>query len=136
MWVTQGILILIGLSSGGVIAAGFVSFITSLGIVGALADRTRTAKEVMRYEDAISLGGILGSLLYLYHIEIPFAYIFMPVIGLGAGIFVGCWAMSLAEVINIFPILVRRLKLVRYIKIIVIGIALGKGVGMIILFLS
>ncbi len=135
MWGKQVILIIIGLSSGAVIASGFFSFIIGLGIISKFADRTRTAELVERYEDVITLGGITGSLLYIYQFDIPFAYYFMPLIGIASGIFVGCWAMSIAEIINIFPVFMRRVKLVKYVKHIVTAIALGKGIGMWIMFL-
>lgn len=135
MWVNRVILIVIGLSSGAVIASGFFSFIVGLGIISKFADRTETADWVERYEDVITLGGITGSLLYIYQFSIPIAYFFMPVIGIASGIFVGCWAMSIAEVINIFPVFMRRVKLVKYTKHIVAAIALGKGIGMWIMFL-
>lgn len=135
MWVKQGILIIIGLSSGAVIASGFFSFIIGLGIISKFADRTGTANLVKRYEDVITLGGVTGSLLYIYEFSIPFAYYFMPLIGIASGVFVGCWAMSIAEIINIFPVFMRRVKLVKYVKHIVAAIALGKGIGMWIIFL-
>lgn len=130
------LLIIVGISSGAVIASGLFSFIISLGIVSKFADRTRTGDKVLIYENAVALGGITGSFLFIFRVGMPFAYVFMPLIGLSAGIFVGCWAMSIAEVINIFPVLIRRIKLVEYVKYIVICIALGKGVGMLIMFLN
>lgn len=136
MWVNQVLLIIIGLSSGAVIASGFFSFIIGLGIVSKFADYTGTADWVQRYEDVIILGGLTGSLLYIYRWPVPYAYLFMPIIGGAAGIFVGCWAMSIAEVINIFPVFMRRIRLVRYMKYIVASIALGKGVGMWYMFLK
>ncbi len=135
MWVKELILILVGVSSGIVIASGFFSFIIGLGIVSKFADQTKTADWVHRYEDVIVLGGATGSMLYIYRIAIPFAYILMPLIGVSAGIFVGCWAMSIAEVINIFPVFIRRVKLASYVKIIVATIALAKGCGMWLMFL-
>lgn len=130
------LLIIVGISSGAVIASGLFSFIISLGIVSKFADRTRTGDKVLIYENAVALGGITGSFLFIFKVGMPFAYVFMPLIGLSAGIFVGCWAMSIAEVINIFPVLIRRIKLVEYVKYIVICIALGKGAGMLIMFLN
>lgn len=135
MWGTRIVLIIVGLSCGAVIASGLFSFIIGLGIVSKFADRTKTGAWVHRYEDAIALGGIAGSLLYIYQIPIAFAYLWMPIIGVAAGVFVGCWAMSIAEVINIFPVFIRRIKLIKYIQCIVVAIALGKGVGMFLMFL-
>ena len=134
MWIRQCILIIVGISSGAVVASGLFSFIISLGIVAKFADRTRTGDWILGYETAIALGGIIGSVLYLYRIPLPYLQLLRPIIGLGTGIFVGCWAMSIAEVINIFPVFIRRVKLVRYIKGIVLAVALGKGVGMWLLY--
>lgn len=136
MWVTQILLIIIGISSGAAIACGVFSFIVGLGIVSKFADCTRTGNRVKLYESMIAFGTIVGNLIYIYKISLSYIYILMPIIGLSAGIFVGCWAMSIAEVIHIFPVLIRRVKLLKYIPYIVVGIALGKGVGMWIMFLN
>ena len=58
---------------------------------------------------------------------IPCAGFILPFFGVLSGIFVGCWAMALAEILNVFPIFIRRVKLVRYIKWFIIGIALEKA---------
>lgn len=135
MWVTQGLLIIVGVSSGAVIASGLFSFVTSLGLVSKFAGRTRTGDYIHKYETAISLGGIMGSILFIFQFPIPFAYVLMPVLGLSAGVFVGGWAVSIAEVTNIFPVLIRRVKLLKHIPYLVVSIALGKGVGMLLMFL-
>ncbi len=136
MWVTKILLGIIGLSSGLVIAGGLFSFIVGLGLISKFADRTRTGKYVMLYEDGIACGGALGSILYLYQIELPFLYCLLPIFGLCSGIFVGCWAMSIAEIINIFPIFVRRIKLLKGIPYVIVGIALGKGFGTFLYFIQ
>ena len=127
MWAEQIVLGLIGLSSGVAVAGGLFAFIVELGVVADLADRTHTAENLLLYEDSIALGGILGNALFCFQIRIPF-------FGVLSGIFVGCWAMALAEILNVFPIFIRRVKLVRYIKWFIIGIALGKGFGACIAF--
>ncbi len=135
MWIKQLILILVGSSAGFVVASGLFSFIIGLGIISKFADRTRTGDHVMLYEDTIALGGIAGSILFIYKPPLMLLQIFMPLVGVCAGIFVGCWAVSIAEVINIFPILMRRIKLVLYIKYIILFFAIGKGVGMFLMFM-
>ncbi len=134
MWWSQVLLAIIGLSSGIVVAGGLFSLIIGLGIVSNLADRTKTGDSVMRYENAIALGGIVGSSLFLFHPQISFLSWLLPIFGLASGFFVGCWAMSLAEVINIFPITIRRVKLVRGVKYITACLAIGKCIGALILF--
>ena len=134
MLVKQGILAIIGLSAGLIVAAGLFSFIVSLGVVSDLADRTRTGKYILLYEDTIAVGGILGNLFFIYRADIPLPEIFLGMFGILAGIFVGCWAMALAEVLNVFPIFIRRIKLVQFIPYLILGIAIGKGIGAILFF--
>jgi stage V sporulation protein AB len=138
MWGTQIVLAIIGLSAGTLVSGGLFGFIVSLGVVSDFADRTHTADKIILYENAIILGGILGNILYIYQIPIAFpgSVVFTGVFGLLAGIFTGCWAMALAEILNVFPIFVRRSKLVKAIPYLIFGIALGKGVGSIIYFFN
>lgn len=134
MWVKQILLALIGLSSGALVAGGLFGFIVSLGVISDFADRTHTGNKILLYENAIMLGGVLGNLFYIYQIPIAFpgSVVLLGMFGLFSGIFTGCWAMALAEILNVFPIFVRRAKLVKCIPYIILGIAIGKSVGSII----
>lgn len=133
-WAEQLLLAVIGLSGGAAVAAGLFSFIVELGVVADFADRTHTGEQIMFYEDCVALGGIMGNLIYVFRIGLPLGTPFLAVTGLFAGIFVGCWAMALAEILNVFPVFMRRLKIVRYISAFVISMALGKGLGMLVFF--
>lgn len=136
MWVNQIILAVIGLSSGLVVAGGLFSFIIELGVVADFADRTHTADRILLYEDCVAMGGIIGNLISVFQIHIPYGGWLLPIFGILAGIFVGCWSMALAEILNVFPIFVRRLKIVRYISVFIISMALGKGIGAFIFFFN
>lgn len=134
MWGSQIALAVFGLSSGVLVAGGLFGFIVSLGVVSDFADRTHTGNKVLLYEDAVALGGILGNLFYLYRIAIPGSSFLLGVFGIFAGIFVGGWAMALAETLNVFPIFMRRVKLIKCIPYLILSIAVGKGIGSIIYF--
>ena len=134
MWVKEIVLGVIGLSSGLFIAGGLFAFIASLGVVSDIADRTHTGSKILLYEDAATLGGIVGNLFFIYQLNIPGGVLFQMLYGTFAGIFVGCWALSLADTLNVFPIFIRRVKLVRCIPYIILGIAIGKGIGSLIYF--
>ena len=134
MWVREVLLAVIGLSAGLIVAGGLFAFIASLGVVSDIADRTHTGSKILLYEDATTVGGILGNLIFVYKIPIPGGMLLQIVFGLFTGIFVGCWALSLAETLNVFPIFIRRVKLVRCIPYITLGIAIGKGIGSLIYF--
>lgn len=125
----QVLLAVIGLSSGIVVSGGLFSFIASLGVISDLADRTHTGKYVRVYEDAVMLGGVLGNVVFLYQTNIWGGEIGVAILGLLGGIFVGCQIMALAEVLNVFPIFVRRIKIVKYVPYLVLSVALGKMMG-------
>lgn len=130
----QILLAIIGLSAGAGVAGGLFSFVIGLGVVSDFADRTHTGECILLYEDGVALGGILGNIFSVYHPSLPQLGWCIPLVGILIGIFVGCWAMALAEILNTFPIFIRRVKLLRCIPYIILGIALGKGFGALLFF--
>lgn len=134
MWTAQVLLAVIGASAGLAVAAGLFSFIVELGVVADFADRTHTGDQLLFYEDCVALGGIAGNILYVFHIGVPLGAPLLAVFGLFAGIFAGCWAMALAEILNVFPVFMRRARIVRYLTAFVISMAIGKGFGACLFF--
>lgn len=120
---------MIGLSAGVVVAGGVFAFITMLGLVTRLASRTNTAKHILLYEDSVTLGGTLGNILLIFSIRIPIGEIGLIVFGIFSGVFVGCLAIALAEIINTMPIFSKRIGLKRGMPFIVLCLAIGKAVG-------
>jgi len=129
MWVKQIAMALIGLSAGSIVAGGLFGFIVSLGVVSDFADRTGTANRIRLYEDAVALGGIAGNLVLLYEIPLTAIAPLLGMFGIFSGVFVGCWALALAEVLNVFPIFLRRINVTKGIGFIILGIAIGKVLG-------
>ncbi len=134
MWVKQILLAIVGLSGGVVVSAGLFALIVEIGVISDFADRTHTADHILLYEDCTALGGILGNLIFLFKWPIPFQTVALPLFGLLSGVFVGCWAMGLAEILNVFPVFIRRIKIVRYTTAFVISIAVGRGAGALLYF--
>ena len=134
MLVKQIIMALIGLSAGSIVAGGLFGFVVSLGIVSDFADRTGTADRIGLYEDAVAVGGILGNLVLLYDIPLTAISPLMGVFGIFSGVFVGCWALALAEVLNVFPIFLRRINVTKGIGFVILGIAIGKVLGALVYF--
>ncbi len=133
MW-EEILLAIIGLSSGITVGGGLFALIIGLGIISDFADRTHTGEHILLYEDSVALGGIIGNLCSIYHL-IPAGIIWiLPVFGIFVGTFVGCWAMALAETLNIFPILIRRTKITNCIPYIILGMALGRCLGALLFF--
>lgn len=129
MLIKMAFMFFLGLTAGVLIAAGMVAFITVIGVLTRLAIRTNTAKRIMLYEDIVVVGSTIGNVINLFDIRLPFGMIGLIIFGFFAGSFVGCLAVALEEVIQIFPIMTHRLKLKMGIPIIVLCLALGKGVG-------
>ena len=136
MWETAG-LAFVGFAGGLVIAGGAVAFIISLGIIPRYAGITRTADKVRLYEDCSMLGAVLGNLLYLYGNfggGLPLGRPGLVVFGIFSGIFLGSWIIALGEVVNVFSVLIRRLRLTRGLGLIILAIAAGKTLGSLIFF--
>lgn len=136
MWAKQFLLALIGLSAGITVAGGLFSFVIGLGVVSDFADRTHTGKHILLYETSVALGGMLGNIFFIYQIPVGMGRILVPLFGLFGGIFVGCWSMALAEILNVFPIFIRRVKLLKAIPYIILSMAVGKGIGACLFFVN
>ena len=134
MWAQQILLAAIGISAGVAVSGGLFSLIVELGVIADFADRTHTGDKVLFYEDCTAAGGILGNIIYVFRIGIPAGDWGLGIFGIFAGIFVGCWAMALAEILNVFPVFMRRVRIVRYMSAFVISLAVGKGLGACLFF--
>ena len=133
------------LSSGGV----FTVFVT-VGLVPRFADKTHTATKIILYENCIVAGAVAGCILSVYGdffteklgkaalSAIPdwgmWGNLILAVFGIFAGMFVGCFAIAIAEMLNTIPIFTRRISLGKGVGIVMLALALGKTVGSLIYF--
>ncbi len=62
--------------------------------------------------------------------------VLLILIGIFAGIFVGCLSIALAEVLDGIPIFARRVKLKMGVSIAVLAVALGKIAGSLVYFVN
>lgn len=125
----------IGFSGGIVVAGAVFAFITIIGIVPRLVQKTKTKDYIILYENCIVLGGILGTIPLIDQLYIPFGQVGNAVFGTFAGIFIGCLAVSLAEVIDVIPILSRRARLKTGLQFFLLFLAIGKMIGSLLYFL-
>ena len=133
-WAQQILLAAVGLSAGVAAAGGLFAFIVELGVVADFADRTHTGDRLLFYETSVALGGILGNIVTVFHTGIPAGLPGLAVFGIFTGIFVGCWAMALAEILNVFPVFMRRARITRYLSFFIVCLAAGKGLGACLFF--
>lgn len=129
MWIRQALIILIGLSSGFVIAGGLYSFVTMVGVLTRLSTRTKTANRIMLYEDMVTLGATVGNCFSMMPVLLPLGSAMLIAYGLFAGIFTGCLAIALSEVLNVIPTFTRRIRMKKGLSFILIAMGLAKLAG-------
>jgi len=120
---------IIGLGGGILVAGGLFAFLSTVGVVTRLAAGTKTAKDVMLYEDMALLGGAVGNIVYVYGIGLPTGMVGFVLYGLSSGIFTGCLAAALAEVVNMLPVLSERLDMKKGMAMVMVAFAIGKLAG-------
>lgn len=129
--VTIKILFVIVLSfSGGLaVGSGFVAFLTVLGIIPRLAQLSRTNKMVVFYQWSVVFGAVFGALVSLDDLYFSLTpYLLIP-IGAFCGIFVGMLAAALTEILNVFPILAKRIGVEDNIVLLMMAFVIGKIIG-------
>ncbi len=123
------LVMLIGLGGGLAVGSGFVAFITVFGILPRLAQLTKTHAFILVYEWAIVAGALAGAWFSLDDIFFTFSeYVLIP-LGFAAGMFIGMIAAALTEVLNVLPILAKRIGVGEEILRILTAIVLGKIFG-------
>lgn len=138
------VLFVSGLSTGFLIAASMFALITTIGIVTRLADKTHTASHIIKYETAITFGGILGNLTFIFRENeyvvnaashfLMFDKVNLVIYGVFTGIFVGCLATALGEAIKATAVFSRRIRLHANLGFVILSIALGKIAGSYLFF--
>jgi len=127
--------IVIGAASGAVISGAVFAFIVKIGLVTRLAQKTSTGRQIILYEEAIIAGGIFGTIVGLVNFNVNISRPVMGLLGLMAGVFYGCLAVSLAETLNVIPIMARRANLKRGLAMLLVCLAIGKAAGSLVYFL-
>jgi stage V sporulation protein AB len=121
--------IFIGLASGLMVGAGFVAFLTVLGIIPRLTQLSKTMKMIQLYEWGVVLGAISGTFVSLRDPSFNLPAYLLIFLGLAGGVFVGMLAAALTEVLNVFPILAKRIGIDGEIVILLMALVLGKIFG-------
>lgn len=126
--------VIMGVSSGFLVSGGMYALITTLGIINRLAQNTHTASKIKIYEECVIWGATIGSVIWIYSVNIPFGVSFYIFFGLVSGIYAGCLAVALAEVIKTIPVFMFRTGIREGLGFIILAMAIGKGLGGIVYF--
>lgn len=134
---------MLGLSFGLLASAGVFTVLVAVGLIPRFAGRTHTAGKVLIYEEMVVFGTIFGGLISIFSSFISLDKIIpetvgnsvLCVCGLFSGMFVGCLALAIAEMLDSIPIFTRRIGFRHGIGIVILCVAIGKICGSLIYFL-
>lgn len=152
MWIKYLLLIVFGGSFGLLAAAGVFTVLVAVGLVPRFAGRTHTSRNVVLYEEMVILGTVIGGLVSVFPEKCNLANIllaagvqtetiryagsvFLVLFGIFAGMFIGCLALAIAEMLDSIPIFSRRINFRHGLGIAICAMAVGKFCGSIFYFL-
>lgn len=123
------LVILLGFAGGLAVGGGFVAFIVVLDIIPRLAQITCSRDRIAWLEAVVVSGVIFWTTADFNDWSWSGHLLGTAVIGLFAGIFVGMLAAALTEVLNVLPILAKRLQLFDDLRWLLLAMVLGKVCG-------
>ena len=144
-----------GLSFGFLASAGVFTVLVSVGLIPRFAGKMHVAKKIFMLEEAVVLGTLTGGFGSVFYDWINIGSvlrekqvfggsteafiqvggnIFFIIFGIFAGMFVGCLALAIAEMLNSIPIFARRIGFRHGLGVAVTAAALGKLAGSLIYF--
>lgn len=155
MFLKQLFLAIIGLSSGLIVSGGVFTVLISVGLIPRFAGKMHVARKIFVLEEMVVLGTLTGDFFSVFT-DLSMAGDFvlshrlfgtategvwrllgtllLILIGTFSGIFVGCLALAIAEMLDTIPIFARRIGFRHGLGFAVLGIALGKLAGSLIYF--
>ena len=155
MLLKQVFLCVCGISFGLLASAGVFTVLVSVGLIPRFAGKMHVAHKVFVLEEAVILGTLTGSFFSVYsewgkvgaYVRLHDIFgsategvwnltgsLIQIVFGLFAGIFVGCLALAIAEMLNTIPVFARRIGFRHGLGIAILAVALGKLTGSLIYF--
>lgn len=116
------------------VSAGTFAFLLVIGVIPRIIKKSNLGDRIFTIENMIILGVLTGAVFSVIEWKQQFplvwvGHLLLALYGLSAGIFVGCISVALAEILNTFPILFRRLYIKRGLQLVMTAMALGKMSG-------
>lgn len=140
------LLILFGGSFGLLAAAGVFTVLVAVGLIPRFAGKSHTAGQIILYEEMVILGTVAGGIVSVFERYCHFGERLISAgisqaavqaagtavvifFGLFAGMFIGCLALAIAEMLDSIPIFSRRAGFRHGLGIAVCAMAAGKLCG-------
>lgn len=129
-WLVNIFIALLGLAGGLAVGSGLVALLIVLDLIPRLAQIANAYRLSIWFETAVICGSLYWSFADFMDWHLPFpSGAFLIGAGLLDGIFVGMLAAALTEVMNVLPILAKRMNLSDYMVALVMAMVLGKTLG-------
>lgn len=140
------VLILFGGSFGLLASAGVFTVLVAVGLIPRFAGKSHTAGQIILYEEMVILGTVAGGLVSVFERYCHFGEwsvsrgisqatvqavgtTAVTLFGLFAGMFIGCLALAIAEMLDSIPIFSRRAGFRHGLGVAVCAMAAGKLCG-------
>lgn len=150
------VLAVFGASFGLIVSSGVFTVLISVGLIPRFAGKMHIAKHVFVLEEMVVLGTLAGNFLSVFSdygklgewilgsqvfgqgntngIWHLLSDMILIVYGVFAGIFVGCLALAIAEMLDSIPIFSRRIGFRHGLGIAILAVAIGKMIGSLMYF--
>lgn len=156
MFIRQVFLALLGASSGFIVSGGVFTVLISVGLIPRFAGKMHIARHIFVLEEMVVLGTLAGDFFSVFSdygklgewvisnqlfgmgettaVWHTIGNFLLILFGIFSGIFVGCLALAIAEMLNTIPIFARRIGFRHGLGLAILAVALGKLVGSLIYF--
>lgn len=144
MWIREIFLVLTGLAAGLLISCGVFTVLFVIGLIPRFAGKTHTGNKVILYEESVVWGTLVGGIFSVFYKNLDlFRFLgkniqifVLSFSGIFAGVFVGCLALAIGEMLNTIPIFSRRIGYRHGLGLAVTSMALGKFAGSLYYFIA
>lgn len=156
MFIKQIFMAVLGASFGFIVSGGVFTVLISVGLIPRFAGKMHIAKHIFVLEEMVVLGTLAGDFLSVFSdygklgewvlshrifgvqmtagVWHAAGNCLLILFGVFSGIFVGCLALAIAEMLNTIPIFARRIGFRHGLGIAILAVALGKLAGSLIYF--
>ena len=150
--VKQLFLIITGASYGLLSAAGVFTVLVAVGLIPRFAGKTHTSRYVLLYEEMVIFGTLAGCFVTVFpeysqwgnflrenypgkrELWTILGNAAQAVFGVFSGMFIGCLALAIAEMLDSIPIFARRISFRHGLGFAILGMAAGKLCGSLLYF--
>ena len=142
MFLKSVFMLLVGICSGIGVAAGTFAFLLVIRVIPRMVQKAKLEHKVIYIENIVFRGILFGTVLSLFSWKKKWLFTLLgrsilTIFGFSAGIFVGCLAVALAEILDTFPIFFRRIQLKEeFGEVLLFVMAMGKMIGSLFYFLT